>query len=159
MPSPPWISNVRPVTSACGGAAAGLKTSQSAAEAAVAKQRFDRRADRAAGIEDVVHEDARHALEREVERRRADEGLGVLRRLAAPDVDVVAVEGDVELAEGDLGAADLGDAPAQPLGERHATGVDPDQRHAREVGIALDDLVRDPRQGALDCLAVEKDFG
>src|SRR5256885_5949844 len=63
---------------------------------AVVEERLDRRADRAAGVEDVVHEDAGHALEREVERRRADERLGVTGRLAAADVDVVAVEGDVE---------------------------------------------------------------
>jgi hypothetical protein len=33
--------------------------------------------------------------------------------------------------------------------------VDADQRHALEVGIALDDLVRDPRQRALDRLGIE----
>jgi hypothetical protein len=33
--------------------------------------------------------------------------------------------------------------------------VDPDQRDALEVGIALDDLVRDPRQRALDRLGIE----
>jgi len=36
--------------------------------------------------------------------------------------------------------------------------VDPDERDPREVGVALDDLVRDPRQRALDRLAVEKDL-
>jgi hypothetical protein len=34
--------------------------------------------------------------------------------------------------------------------------VDADQGHAREVGVTFDDLVGDPRQGALDRLAVEE---
>jgi hypothetical protein len=36
--------------------------------------------------------------------------------------------------------------------------VDPDERDPRKIGIALDDLVRDPRERALDRLAVEKDL-
>jgi hypothetical protein len=36
--------------------------------------------------------------------------------------------------------------------------MDADEGHAGEVGIALDDLVRDPRQRALDGLAVEQDL-
>jgi hypothetical protein len=34
--------------------------------------------------------------------------------------------------------------------------VDADERDPREVGVALDDLVRDPRQGLRDRLGVEK---
>src|SRR5262245_56444748 len=122
---------------------------------AVAEERVDRRADRSARVEDVVDEHARHPLEREVERRRADERLRVPGRLAAPDVDVVAVEGDVELAERDLGPAQLVDAPAEPLGERHSACVDADERDPREVGVPLDDLVRDPRQRLPDRIGVE----
>jgi hypothetical protein len=70
-------------------------------------------------------------------------------------VDVVAVEGDVELAEGDLGAAQLLDAPAQTLREWHAARVDPDDSDPGEVGVALDDLVRDPRDRLRDRLGVE----
>jgi hypothetical protein len=33
--------------------------------------------------------------------------------------------------------------------------VDADEGHALEVGVALDDLVRDPRQRALDRLGIE----
>src|SRR5204862_3937407 len=80
---------------------------------AVAEERLDRRADRPAGVEDVVDEEARHHLEREVERRRADKRLGVTGRLAGANVDVVPVKGDVELAERDLAAAQLLDAVAQ----------------------------------------------
>jgi hypothetical protein len=74
-------------------------------------------------------------------------------------VDVVAVEGDVQLAEGDLGAGELGDAAAQPLGERDAARVDPDERDPGEVGIALDDLVRDPRDRLRDRLGIEDSRG
>jgi hypothetical protein len=79
----------------------------------------------------------------------------VAGRLTGTDVDVVAVKGDVELAERDLGAAQLLDAPPQPLCQRNTTRVDSDQRDPVEVGVALDDLVRDPRQRALDRLGIE----
>jgi hypothetical protein len=83
----------------------------------------------------------------------------VAGRLAGADVDVVAVEGDVELAERDLGAVQIGNAAAQPLGERHAAGVDPHQGDALEVRVGLDDLVRDPRERALDRLGIEDSLG
>jgi len=79
----------------------------------------------------------------------------VTGRLAGADVDVVAVKGDVELAEDDLGAGELGDPTAQALCDRYATRVDPDQRDPLELGVPLDDLVRDPRQRALDRLGIE----
>jgi hypothetical protein len=81
------------------------------------------------------------------------------RRLAGPDVDVVAVEGDVQLAESDFGPGQLGDSAAQPLGDRNASRVNADQRDPLEVGIAFDDLVRDPRQRALDRLGIEDGLG
>ena len=124
---------------------------------AVLEQRVDRGADRAAGVEDVVDEDHGAALELEVELRVADDRLAAARRLAVADVDVVAVEGDVELAEVELEAGALGDQAAEPLGERHAARVDADERDGVEVVVALDDLVRDPRERALDRLAVEQD--
>ena len=67
-------------------------------------------------------------------------------RLAAAHVHVVAVEGDVELAERELLAGALGDQPAQALRERHAALVDADERDLVEVVVPLDDLVRDPRE-------------
>jgi hypothetical protein len=79
-------------------------------------------------------------------------------RLASAHEHVVAVEGDVELAEGDLRAAQLLDALPQPLREWDAARVDADERDAREVGVPLDDLVRDARQRARDRFGIEKDF-
>ena len=98
--------------------------------AAVVEERLDRGADRAAGVEDVVDEDARAPLEGEVELRLADERLRVQGRLAAAHVDVVAVEGDVERPEVDLDAAELLDQPAEAVRERDAARVDADERDA-----------------------------
>ena len=71
-----------------------------ARRAPVVEEGLDRRADRPAGVQDVVDEDAGLALDRELELRVADDRLGVERRLSPGlDDDVVAVEGDVEGAE------------------------------------------------------------
>ena len=80
-------------------------------------------------------------------------------RRAPTNVDVVPVEGDVELAKRDLGGGDRGDPPAEALSERDAARVDADERDAVEVGIPFDDLVRDPGQRALDRLGIENDLG
>src|SRR5918999_978944 len=56
---------------------------------AVVEERLDRRPDRAAGVEDVVDQDARPPLEREAEVRGADERLRVPGWLGATDLDVV----------------------------------------------------------------------
>src|SRR5262249_44035947 len=71
---------------------------------AVVEERLDCGADRPAGVEDVVDEHAGHPVEAEVQLGVSDERLCVLGRLAAADVDIVAIEGDVELAERDLPA-------------------------------------------------------
>ncbi len=78
------------------------------------------------------------------------------RRLAVADVEVVAVERDVERAEPDLGVAVLGDQGAQALGQRDAAGVDPDERDLGKVGVALDDLVGDALEGAGERIRVEQ---
>ena len=69
---------------------------------------------------------------------------------------VVAVERDVDGAELDLLPAPLLDQRREPLGERDAAGVDADERQPAEVVVALDDLVRDPGEGALEALGVEQ---
>jgi hypothetical protein len=81
------------------------------------------------------------------------------RRLASAHVHVVSVKRDVELPEGDLGPRELGNPSPQPLGERHAARVDADERHARKVGVSLDDLVRDPRQRLADRVGIEDGLG
>jgi hypothetical protein len=73
-------------------------------------------------------------------------------------MDVVTVEGDVELTERELAARKVGDAPAQALRERHAARVDADERDGVEIPVAFDDLVCDPRNRSLDRLLVEDDL-
>jgi hypothetical protein len=51
-------------------------------------------------------------------------------RLARAHVDVVAMEGDVELAERDLGALELADPAAEPLRERDAASMDANEGDA-----------------------------
>ena len=127
--------------------------------APVLEQGVDRGADRAAGEEDVVDEHDRLALEREVELGAADDRLRVERRPAAADEHVVAVERDVDGADVDLHARALGDERPQPVGKRHAAGVDADERQRVEVGVALDQLVRDSGERPLDRRGVEQGLG
>jgi aminopeptidase len=137
-------------------AAVGEHCELDARRAAVVEQRLDRRADRAAGVEDIVHEHAGHPVEREVELRVPDERLSVLRGLTAAHVDVVAVEGDVELSERDLATGEVGDPTPKAVRERDTSRVDPDERNPVELGVPLDDLVRDPGERPLDGLFVEE---
>ena len=56
--------------------------------------------------------------------------------------DVVAVEGHVEGADGDGGTRlDPGDDLGQPVGQPHPARLEPDDHHAVEAVVALDDLV------------------
>src|ERR671935_1433290 len=87
---------------------------------AVVEERLDRRANRAARVEDVVDEDDGLALEREVERGRANDRLRMARRVAAAHLHVVAIEGDVDGADWGRVAGALRDEPPQPLRKRHA---------------------------------------
>src|SRR5262249_9744811 len=136
-------------------AAIGEDGELDAGRTAVFEQRVDRSADGAAGGEDVVDEDHGAALEVGGALRVADDRLPAARCLPVADVDVVSVEGDVELAELELDARAFLDQAAQALRKRHAARVDPDERNGAEVVVALDDLVRDPGKCAFDGLAVE----
>jgi hypothetical protein len=77
------------------------------------------------------------------------------RRLAATNLYVVAVEGDVDNSEGDRLTGALGDEPAQALGNRNAAAVNAYEREALEIVGLLDQLVSDTREGALDRLGIE----
>jgi hypothetical protein len=68
------------------------------------------------------------------------------RRLPAPHENVVAVERDVDRAELGLDPAPLGDECLEPLRQRDAPRVDPDEGKARDVVVALDQLVREPSE-------------
>ena len=102
-----------------------------ALRAPVVEEGLDRGAHGAAGEEDVVDEDDRAAGEVEVEVRGVDDRL----RLGLAASEVVAVEGDVEVAERDLGAGQLADQRVQARGEDGAAGVDADQREPSPPGF------------------------
>ena len=65
------------------------------------------------------------------------------------------MEGDVDRAERGLDAAPLGDECAQAPGERDAARVDADERQLGEVVVALDQLVREPRERPRQGICVE----
>ena len=135
-------------------AAVGEHGELDALGAPVVEERVDRRPHGAAGEQHVVDEHDRAPVEVEVEVRGVDDRL----RAGLAAVEVVAVEGDVEVAERDLGAGQLADQGVQPAGEHRAAGVDPDQRQRLRAGVLLDDLVRDPHERAAQIVAVEDDL-
>ena len=112
--------------------------------AAEVDQGVHRGADRATREQDVVDEHDGSPGDVEVDARLVD--LGRVR--AHPDV--VAVEGDVEGADGHARALDPVDLRRQAPGEIVAAGGDADQRDVRGAPVAFEDLVRDPRHGSTD---------
>jgi hypothetical protein len=80
------------------------------------------------------------------------------RRTGATGVDVVAVKGDIESPERDLPARELRDQAAETLCQGDASRVDADERGAVEVGVPLDDLVRDAGDGAPERLSVQDEL-
>ncbi len=105
----------------------------------------------APGVEDVVDDHHRAPRELEVEVGGVDDRLAAGRAI----LDVVAVEGDVEVAERDLAAEVLADQRVQPLRDHRPAGVDPDQRQPVGFGVLLDDLMGDPNQGSPQVIAIE----
>jgi hypothetical protein len=75
---------------------------------------------------------------------------------ATPNLDVIAVERDVDRAEVGRCAGALFDQPSQTVRERHTARLDADERDAGEIGICLDDLVRDPRQRSPERIGIEQ---
>ena len=83
---------------------------------------------------------------------------GVDDRLLRAAREVVAVEGDVEVAERDVGVEQLVDLGLDPSGEQCTAPVDPDDRERFGLGVLLDDLVGDAHQRAPHVVAVEDDL-
>ena len=112
--------------------------------AALVEESVECGTDGAAGVEHVVHEDDVAAIDVEADVAFFDDGAG------AGGGEVVAIEADVEHAgiDGRLldGLDELGDA----LGEGNAAALDADEAEVGAAVIALDDLVRQPDEGALD---------
>ena len=106
--------------------------------------------DGAAGEEHVVDEDDRVVLEPERQVRGVHDRAGV----GPAGGEVVAVEGDVDVAAGDLDVEQVADEPVQARGEMRAATVDAHQRDV-PVGVLLDDLMRDAHERAADVVLVE----
>jgi hypothetical protein len=102
--------------------------------------------DRASRVEDVVDQDHRPPVEVEREVRSLHHGL------LGNDRQVVAIEGDVEGADGQVDRLVLADRIRDPAGQRDAPALDADQGEAVRSGLLLDDLVGDADGRAADLL-------
>ena len=96
------------------------------------------------GEEDVVdqHDHPAGQVDRDVGHRLGQDGA---------QADVVAVEGHVEAADVEaVGALDLAQHLGHLRGQGDPAGLEADQDDVVDAAVALDDLVRHARQGALD---------
>jgi len=108
-----------------------------ARRAPVVEEGVDSGANGPAGEQDVVDEDDRSPGEVKVEVR----GVHLWLRVGTTTADVVAVEGDVDVADRDLGAALLADERVQALRKKRTASVDANQGKAFGPRVALGDLV------------------
>ena len=120
------------------------------ARASVIDERIHRRADGAAGEEDVVDEDDNAVVDGERDLRLTH------HRRVADARQVVAVERDIDRAERKIDAFVRAYGLTDPRGERVATRADADDREKGKIALTLDDLVRDPGNGAADVVAREQ---
>jgi murein DD-endopeptidase MepM/ murein hydrolase activator NlpD len=118
--------------------------------APVVDERVHRRANRPAREEDVVDQHHYAVVDGERYLGLADDGC------VADPRQVVAIEGDVDRAEWDLDALIRADGIADPCSQSVAARADADDREKSEIAIALDDLVRDPRDGPADIVRREQ---
>ena len=121
---------------------------------AVVEERLDRGAHGAAGEEDVVDEDDGALGEVEVDVGGVDDRL----RGGRLGADVVAVEGDVEVADRQLGPGQLAEEDVQAAGEHGAAGVDADDREPLGIRVLLGDLVGDPPQRSPQIVVLQHDL-
>ena len=120
--------------------------------APVVEQRLDRGADGAARVEDVVDDDDRPAVDAEVQP------AGVHDRRLGARADVVAVEGDVELAQRDVVLEQIAQQALQALGEDRPATVDAHEGDAVSGIVVLHDLVRDSHERTAHVVPVEDDL-
>ncbi len=74
-----------------------------------------------------------------------------------PIVDVVAVEGDVDVAQGDAVSRELADEGVETASNDRSASVDANDRE-RLGGVLFDDLMRNPNQGSAQVITVKYDF-
>ena len=117
--------------------------------AAEVVHRVEGRTHRAAGVEDVV--DQHHRLALDAARRH----LGVLRAARRVVAQVVAVHRHVERTDWHVHALDVLDPGSDPSRERDAAARDAKQHELARTLVALEDLVGDPGQCPVDLTGVE----
>jgi len=108
---------------------------------AVVDERVHRGANGSSGEQHVVHQNDDLVVDREVQRRLADD------RRVADACEVVAVERDVERPEWDRRDPDRQDIAAR---------ADTNDGETGEFAVAFDDLVRDPGDGATNIVGPEQ---
>jgi len=116
----------------------------------VVDERVHRGADRAAGEEHVVDKDNDTPIDRERDQRLAH------HRRVSDTRQVVAVERDVDGAEGYIGPLIRAYCRLNARRERVTARANADDGEKREITVALDDLVRDPRDGPADVVRREQ---
>ena len=107
-------------------------------------QRVERRANRPAGVEHVVHQEDALVVDRERNLRLADERL----RTDGRAHQIVAVQRDVEGAGRHLVARNVLDEFRDAPRQRHAARANADEGDFFETAVAFEDFVRDSREAA-----------
>ena len=116
----------------------------------VVDKRVHRGADGASGEQHVINENDDLVIDREVQRRLAND------RRVADTREVVPVERDVERAERDGRILVRADRVAKPDGQDIAARAETDDGETGELAVAFDDLVRDPGDGATNIVGPEQ---
>lgn len=98
----------------------------------------------ASGVEDVVDEDEVHAVDAKGDIGRLQHGLGRDFR------EIVAIESDIESADGHVDAIDAAHGLGDALGERHAAAADADEGEMLRASAFFDNLMGQAAQGAVD---------
>ena len=117
-------------------------------------QRIERRANRPARVQHVVHQQDVLAVDEEGDLGPAHQRL----RPHGRTHQVVAVERDIERAGGHLYAGDVLQVRGDPRRNRHPARANADQSQGLHASVALVNLVGDAQQAARDPLGVH-DYG
>src|SRR6266508_2934862 len=112
-------------------------------------QAVQRRPDRAPRVEDVVAQDNRAAVQVEI-----DLGLAQ-QRLGSDEREIVAVERDVQSADGKGLLHEIAQTRGQPCRQRDSPRANTDQSQVRQVLVPLGDLVRHAVDHPLDTIRIQ----
>ena len=102
------------------------------------------------GVEDIVDEN--DVAARHVDGYRSRRYFGRVHF----HVQVVAVHGDVQLAQGRLAALDLGDGAGDAAGEGNAASVSAHEHDSVGAAVSLDDFMGDAGQGPPHVVGVQQ---